>query len=227
MSAEHTDIGAYSLGLLNELDRLAFEDHLATCPTCGAELDDLSGMKELLSGIEPVGPPASPETATGPQVIDLLSRRAAAQRRRSRWQVAAGAAAGVVLLAGGGVAGVAAASQSSPTSAVALPTGQQHHAVDAATGTTGTVGLVSEGWGTQVVLDLAKVRGPLECELIAVSKTGEQRVVVGWHVPPAGYGVPAHPAHLLVEGGTSIPRSDLAAVIVKVVHGRTLVHIPV
>jgi hypothetical protein len=226
MSVEHTDIGAYSLGLLNDQDRLAFEDHLATCPACGAELDDLSGMKELLSGIEPVGAPAPPETATGPQVIDLLSRRAAAQRRRSRWQVAVGAAAGVVLLAGGGVAGVAAASQSSPASSVAI-IGQQHSATDAATGTTGTVGLVSQGWGTQIVLDLARVRGPLECELIAVSKTGEQRVVVGWHVPPAGYGVPGHPAHLLLEGGTSIPRSDLAAVIVKVVHGRTLVHIPV
>jgi hypothetical protein len=226
MSTEHTDIGAYSLGLLNEQDRLAFEEHLSTCPTCGAELDDLSGMKELLTGIEPVGPPASPETATGPQVIDLLSRRAAAQRRRSRWQVAAGAAAGVVLLAGGGAAGLAAASQSSPTSSVAL-TGQQRHATDTVTGTTGIVGLTSEKWGTQIVLDLAKVRGPLECELIAVSKTGEQRVVVGWHVPPAGYGVPGHPAHLLVEGGTSIPRSDLSALIVKVVHGRTLVHIPV
>jgi Putative zinc-finger len=225
MSAEHTDIGAYSLGLLNEQDRLAFEDHLATCPECGAELDDLSGMKELLTGIEPVGPAASPEPATGPGLIDLLSRRAAAQRRRSRWQVAASAAAGVVLLAGGGIAGVA-ASQSSPTSAVAL-IGQQHSATDTATGTTGTVGLVPQGWGTQIVLDLARVRGPLECELIAVSKTGEQRVVVGWHVPPAGYGVPGHPAHLLVEGGTSIPRSDLSALIVKVVHGRTLVHIPV
>jgi Putative zinc-finger len=225
VSVEHTDIGAYSLGLLDEQDRLAFEDHLATCPACGAELDDLRGMKELLTGIDPVAPPASPETATGPQVIDLLSRRAADQRRRSRWQVAAGAAAGVVLLAGGGVAGLAAASQSSPTSAVAL-TGQQHHATGT-TGTAGIVGLTSEKWGTQIVLDLAKVRGPLECELIAVSKTGEQRVVVGWNVPPAGYGVPGHPAHLLVEGGTSIPRNDLSALIVKVVHGRTLVHISV
>jgi hypothetical protein len=225
VSAEHTDIGAYSLGLLNEQDRLAFEDHLATCPACGAELDDLRGMKELLTGLEPAAPPASPEAATGPQVIDLLSRRAADQRRRSRWQIAAGAAAGVVLLAGGGVAGLAAASQSSPSSAVAL-TGQQRHGTGPA-GTAGIVGLTSEKWGTQIVLDLAKVRGPLECELVAVSKTGQQRVVVGWNVPPAGYGVPGHPAHLLVEGGTSIRRGDLAALIVKVVHGRTLVHIPV
>ena len=38
MSAEHTDIGAYSLGLLDERDRLAFEDHLASCPSCGAQI---------------------------------------------------------------------------------------------------------------------------------------------------------------------------------------------
>lgn len=31
MSVEHTDVGAYSLGLLQERDRQAFEDHLAGC----------------------------------------------------------------------------------------------------------------------------------------------------------------------------------------------------
>ena len=29
MSGEHTDVGAYSMGLLEERDRQAFEDHLA------------------------------------------------------------------------------------------------------------------------------------------------------------------------------------------------------
>jgi anti-sigma factor RsiW len=56
MSGEHTDVGAYALGLLEERDRLAFEDHLAGCPPCRAELAELSGMKELLSGIGPVEP---------------------------------------------------------------------------------------------------------------------------------------------------------------------------
>jgi anti-sigma factor RsiW len=54
MSGEHTDVGAYALGLLEEQDKRAFEHHLAGCPSCRAELAELSGMKELLSGIGPV-----------------------------------------------------------------------------------------------------------------------------------------------------------------------------
>jgi hypothetical protein len=45
-------------------------------------------------------------------------------------------------------------------------------------------------------------------------------------VPAAGYGVPGHPGHLIIEGGTAIPRKDLARVDVDVVNGRTLLSIP-
>ena len=64
-------------------------------------------------------------------------------------------------------------------------------------------------------------------QLVAVSKAGERRVVMGWLVPAPGDGVPGHPAHLVIQGGTSIPRADLARVDVDVVNGRTLVTIPV
>ncbi len=105
--------------------------------------------------------------------------------------------------------------------------GQQHSAVNLSTGVAGTVGLVSKAWGTQVTMDLSHVSGPLECQLIAVSKSGEQRVVMGWVVPAAGYGVPAHPAHLVLEGGTSIQASDMARLTVIVVKGGSLLTIPV
>ncbi|HEY2287577.1 MAG TPA: zf-HC2 domain-containing protein [Streptosporangiaceae bacterium] len=222
MSAEHTDIGAYSLGLLDERDRQAFEDHLASCPSCGAELAELGRMSDLLSGLGPVPPPV--DEPAGPPVTDLLHRRAAAQRRRSRWQLAAGVAAAAALLAGGISAGIA--THPGSPSTVAL-TGQRHSAVAAGTGIAGTVGLVSMGWGTQVTLDLSRLRGPLTCEMIAVSRTGQQRVVLTWRVPPAGYGVPGHPAHLLVEGGAAIPASQLSRLVIKVSGGRTLLTIPV
>jgi hypothetical protein len=51
--------------------------------------------------------------------------------------------------------------------------------------------------------------------------------MVGWFVPAAGYGVPGHPAHLLLEGGTSIHQRDLSRILVTVVNGRTLLSIPV
>ena len=225
MSGEHTDVGAFSMGLLEEQDRLAFEDHLAGCPSCAAELAELSPMAALLRGVEPVGPADEPAETT---VTELIRRRVTRQRRRSRWQVALGAAAGIALIGGGIAVGVAAAPpRNGPAAPAVAIAGQPHSATDPGTGVTGTVHLAAKAWGTQVTLDLSKVRGPLECELVAVSRTGERRVVMGWLVPAPGDGVPGHPAHLVIAGGTSIPRSDLARVDVDVVNGRTLLTIPV
>jgi hypothetical protein len=67
----------------------------------------------------------------------------------------------------------------------------------------------------------------VECELVAVSQSGERRVVMGWLVPAPGDGVPGHPAPLVLQGGTSIPVNELARVDVDVVQGRTLLSIPV
>jgi Putative zinc-finger len=233
----HTDVGAYSMGLLEERDRREFEDHLAGCPACAAEVAELSPMAALLKGVElraaepdgaAGGEPAAGRDPAGGDVTGLLRRRAGQQRRRRRWQVALGAAAGIVLIGGGIGVGIAAAHQNGPPPAPPLAlTGQVHSATDPGTGVAGTVGLVAKAWGTQVTLDLSKVPGPAECELIAVSRTGERRVIMGWLVTAPGDGVPGHPAHLVIRGGTSIPRSDLSRVDVDVVNGRTLVSIPV
>jgi hypothetical protein len=140
----------------------------------------------------------------------------------------AGAAAGIVLIGGGIGVGVAAASQHGGPGAPAVAiAGQLHSATDPGTGVAGTVGLQAKAWGTVVTLDLSKVHGPVECEAVAVSKTGERRVVMGWLVPAPGDGVPGHPAHLVIQGGAAIPRSDLARIDIDVVNGRTLLSIPV
>jgi anti-sigma factor RsiW len=223
----HTDVGAYSMGLLEERDRREFEDHLAGCPACAAEVAELSPMAALLRGVElRETESAAGREPGGGDVTELLSRRARQQRQRRRWQVALGAAAGIVLIGGGLGVGIAAAPQDGPPPALAL-SGQLRSATDPGTGVAGTVGLVAKAWGTQVTLDLSKVPGPAECELVAVSRTGERRVVMGWLVTAPGDGVPGHPAHLVIKGGTSIPRSDLSRVDVDVVNGRTLVSIPV
>jgi anti-sigma factor RsiW len=232
----HTDVGAYAMGLLEERDRRQFEDHLAGCPACAAEVAELSPMAALLrsvelTGVEPAGAeggePAASREPGGGDVTELLRRRARQQRQRRRWQVALGAAAGIVLIGGIGV-GIAAAPQNGPPAPPPLAlTGQLHSATDPGTGVAGTVGLVAKAWGTQVTLDLSKVHGPADCELVAVSRTGERRVVMGWLVTTPGDGVSGHPAHLVIRGGTSIPRSDLSRVDVDVVNGRTLVSIPV
>ena len=224
MSDAHTDVGAYSLGLLEQQDRESFEEHLAGCPACAAELAELAPMADLLRGIEPAQAADSPPA--GAEVTDLIRRRAARQRHRARWQATLAAAAGVVLLAAGVGVGLAAASNQGSPPAVAA-SGQQHSAVDPVTHVAGTVSLVAKAWGTQITLDLSRIRGPLTCDLVAVSRTGETQVALSWKVTAAGDGVPGHPAHLIIAGGTSIPRKDLTRIDVNVVAGRTLLSIPV
>jgi hypothetical protein len=218
ISSEHVDVGAYALGLLEDQDKAAFESHLATCEICRTELSALSPMGELLRGLDPVEVSGEVEPP-----VDLLRKRAAVSRRRRRWQVLVAAAACAVLLGGGIAAGLATA----PNQVGQGLTGIRHSAANPANGAAGTVGLVVKGWGTQVWLDLAGVKGPLECQLVAVSKTGERRVVTGWFVPSPGDGVPGHPAHLLVQGGTAIALTSLARFDVTVVNGGTLLTIPV
>lgn len=214
VSSVHTDVGAYALGLLEAVDRQAFEEHLAGCPACAAELAELSGMKDLLTGIGPVdAPPGEPTEA---EVTDLVRRRAAAQRRHTRRQVLLGAAAGVVLLAGGVAAGLAAARQPRAPVAQPLVTIAVHQSATAAgtnprTGVSGVAGLVKKPFGTQVTLDL-KMKGPLECQVVAVSKTGERTVIATWFVPPVDFGGTQHPAPLHIQGWTTIKTGDLARI---------------
>jgi hypothetical protein len=209
MSSEHTDVGAYALGLLEAADRQAFEEHLAGCPACAAELAELSGMKGLLTGIDPVGAPAG-EPAEA-DVVDLVRRRAAAQRRYTRRQVLLGAAAGVALLAGGVGVGLAVAGQ--PTSPTNTNIGKTFSTVDAQTGVHGKVNLVPKPFGTQVTVDLTKIQGPLECQFIAVSRTGQRFQIGTWFLPPhVKFGSPSHPQHLLLKGWTTIKPGDLSQI---------------
>jgi hypothetical protein len=105
--------------------------------------------------------------------------------------------------------------------------GERHSATNPVTGITSTVALVSKPWGTQVTMDLSRLHGPLTCQLVAVSKTGQRAVLAGWKVPVAGYGVPGHPAHLVLDGSSPFQMKDMSRILVQVVHGRTLVSIPV
>jgi Flp pilus assembly protein CpaB len=224
--SEHTDVAAYSLGLLDPQDRLEFEAHLTDCRSCAAELADFAGLAELLAGVEPVVlSPVEPDEADEAAVVELISRRATALRQRARQRLVLVAVACLVVLAGGVAAGMATAPEQAPQ--LAQSAGQAHSATDKLTGASGTVHLVAMPYGTKITLDLSGVHGPLTCQLIAVSKTGQRAIAVGWRVPAAGYGVPGQPMHLVIAGGTAILPQDLSRVVVNVVGGGMLLSIPI
>lgn len=235
---EHTDVAAYALGLLEEDDRRAFEAHLGQCTLCTEELGDFSGLAEILREVPPIEPETPEEIEAGGQVIDMLRRRKVAERSRRRGTTMLGAAAGVILLAGGAGLGMAAAggdnvpspSHTTPSHAVAdvFQSPDKKTATNAGTGLTGMVAMQNMKWGTNVGLQLSRLRGPLVCRLVAVSKKGKRHTVSEWRVPPKGYGFPGTPPNLQVHGGTAISRADLARFDVQVEgSGRTLLSIPV
>ena len=105
---EHTDVGAYALGLLEPGDRRAFEAHLAGCGRCQAELGELSGTAGALfslvpePGLSPGGEEAEAgedEPSTPPAaVLDMVRGRRRADRRFRRGAYVVGTAAAAVAL---------------------------------------------------------------------------------------------------------------------------------
>jgi len=197
---EHTDVGAYALGLLDEDDRLAFEAHLLGCDSCRCELQELSGVANVLHGIGPVEELSPSSDDRGSDVVSLLRRKRAADRRARRGTFVIGMAAAVTLVAGGLVVGTQLdAGETAPLAqgrsgemGTHMGTAEQFYAEGrplpgkGADGVTGGLVVESKKWGTHAALKLAGVKGPLECELISVAKSGERRVMTGWSVPPAG-----------------------------------------
>ena len=80
--SDHTryrdDIGAYLLGALTELERHAFERHMAGCAECQEELARLRPAADALPGsVEQLQPPASLKAS----LMEVVEREAEAERQ--------------------------------------------------------------------------------------------------------------------------------------------------
>jgi hypothetical protein len=207
--------------------------HLSGCPACRAELSSLAEVAVSLSAVDRRDREAV--DTGGPATVTRLMQRRAARARVGRRRRTALAAAAAILLAGGGVAvGMATSSSGSGQTAFVnldadhvLKAGRSYSATDPSTRVQATVAMQPDGWGTTVALRIGQVKGPLVCQLVAVSRTGDERVVTGWAVPVKGYGLPGSPPPLVVEGGTDLTASQVSRFEVRTSDGRTLVAIPI
>ncbi|ANW19971.1 zf-HC2 domain-containing protein [Streptomyces clavuligerus] len=133
----HDAVGAYALGILDDADASAFEDHLAGCETCAAHLDEFSGMEPMLAllaeapvpavapappvpppglvalaearpAAAPAGlPPVATAVTPGPGLLDGLLDEVAAKRAARRRRGMYLVAAAAALIIGGPLAVVA------------------------------------------------------------------------------------------------------------------------
>lgn len=203
--SEHETVGAYALGILDDAEATAFEAHLAGCEWCAQQLDELAGMEPMLaaladlpgSGSTPaIGESlsAKPSPRLVEKLVDEVAEKRAQKRRRSFYMIAAAAA----LIIAGPLAAVAVNGGSdgggqvtaTPAQATFRTMSDKKSATDASTHVSATVAMAGKDWGTQAVLELKNVKGPLKCSLVLVAKNGQRVTMSSWSVPNWGYGVP-------------------------------------
>ena len=99
------DAASYVLGALAPEERRAFEEHVADCDACAAEVRDFAGLPGLLSRLPADEVLSEPEDQPEPPSLLLpLLQRARAERRARRWRaVLVGAAAACLAAVGSAV----------------------------------------------------------------------------------------------------------------------------
>ncbi|GAB3080395.1 anti-sigma factor family protein [Micromonospora schwarzwaldensis] len=239
--ADHMDVAAYALGVLDAQDAERFEEHLATCWACAAELETMVPVVGLLSGIDGEAMAALEQTHTDPALLDRTLVAVRRDRRRTRVRQLLATAAAVVVF--GGLSGVAAGflgddappvPRAEPTQSVptAAPSGRpddpndpdvggneqegdQHNATDPGTGVKTTMWLAEKEYGTQIAVQLSRLPGPRTCRLLVVRKNATSEVVGTWSVPGGGYGTNQNPLGLELTASTSAPLGDIEKVQVQ------------
>jgi predicted anti-sigma-YlaC factor YlaD len=223
----HRDVGAYALGVLEPRDSARFEEHLTLCRSCPRELEQLSSVAALLSQVDADSLVFAERSTRDPRRSDALVGAVRTERRRAKARQGLTLAACLALVIAGAVVAM-----SFGLGRIGLPgleastTAQKLHAVSQSTGADATLQVEEKRWGSQVTLQITHLKGPVACRLVAVTKDGQNEVVMGWKVPPEGYGTAAQPDPLVLHGGTDLAAANLSRFEVRTVNGALLVSVP-
>ncbi|WBB70216.1 zf-HC2 domain-containing protein [Micromonospora sp. WMMD812] len=249
MSRDHMDVAAYALGVLDAQDTERFEEHLATCWACAAELETMVPVVGLLSDIDGETMSALEHTQTDPALLDRTLVAVRAHRRRARFRQLLATAAAVVVL--GGLTGIGFSTvvgDTGPRDVVAEPTlpapvdrpptdaptagpsgpgvggteeeGDQVDATDPTTGVQATMFLAGKEYGTKIDFSLRKLPGPRTCRLVVIRKNSTTEVISTWSVPEEGYGTNNQAQGLELTASTAAPPEDIKQVQVQSVDAK-------
>ena len=98
----HTLVGAYALDAVDDLERVRFDRHLVTCPSCEQEVAELRATAGRLADLTDIAPPARLKDVVLAEVSRTRQvregRPAAVRSGEARWRrwTAAAVAAGII-----------------------------------------------------------------------------------------------------------------------------------
>ncbi|MCU1665707.1 MAG: anti-sigma factor [Pseudonocardia sp.] len=212
------EMGAHILGLLDAERARAVEEHLAVCPACRREWEELREMTDLLGEVPPEvfleGPPDGDLVLQ--RTLRQIRSETGARRRRSRLGLAAAAVIGVGVVLGGGIA---VGRTAAPDVVVAAPAPAPADArVLTGTGPDGVVMTArltpATGW-VRLSATVQGIPAGERCRIIVVSRDGSRTVAGSWLVPQAGWREP-----VTLDGSAIVPPDQVASVVVENEAGR-------
>ncbi|XVV01682.1 anti-sigma factor family protein [Actinosynnema sp. CA-248983] len=219
-------LGAYVLGVLEEREVRAVEEHLVGCPACRTELAELRAMEEALGDVPPEalldGPPEGGDLLLQRTLRRVRSERGAQVRRR-RVGVGLAAAAAVAVVLGGGFAvgrGTAPSTQAI-TTPTPEPGAKVATATDPNTGARMTVKIKPAAGWVRVNASVGGIAKNEKCKLIVVAKDGSRQEAGSWLVSALGEKEGTN-----LDGSALIAPEDVAAVEVRNFEGEQIVTVP-
>jgi hypothetical protein len=208
------ELGAHALGLLDAAQSRVVEEHLARCPACRREWEELRGMVNLLDDVPPEA------FLDGPPDADLMLYRtvrqvraeAAAQRRRRRFLLAGAAAAAVAVFLGGGVM---IGRETAPPPAVVAAPGAVELTGGGAEGVLMTATLTPAAGWVRLTTTVKGIPPDERCYVIVVARDGTREIAGSWLVSQSGWrdGV-------TLDGSALVPLGEVSEVVIENEAGR-------
>lgn len=241
------ELGAYVVGALEPDEAEAMRRHLATCPVCQAEYQDLNSSAALLAEVpaeafeavgglgahpDPAGwerlrgraglvtpRPAVPRRAWKPDATPPVPHARPRSRSRLRWPSRPGASAALSgALVAVAATGVFVGVQTAGSSPAAVDTVS---AANTANGVSGTVQYRPTEWGSWVQVTLKGVPRGDNCVMYAVDHDGNRSVAGSWWVPYSGSETSTIP------GGVAMQATNIQQFVVETTNGQVLLTVPV
>jgi predicted anti-sigma-YlaC factor YlaD len=214
--------GAYVLGALSAAERVRYEAHLPTCPTCRAAVQEMAGLPGLLARVpveQVIEPPQPPQT-----LWPRLVAEAAKDRRRTRWRTAFVGLAAAACVAALVIAGWVVVHNPPTSKAPSVPLAQSlpFTPVNSESGVTASASLQQVTWGTRIVMkcysDSPAYAGDKPFTLFVILRDGRT-------LPATASWKPIPNKQLRIEGDVWVQKAQIAALEVRAQDGHPLLRL--